>query len=47
MEYARLDVVTTERGPLLIEVELIEPFFFFDMFPESAEIYADHIADSL
>ncbi len=33
-------------GPLLMEIELIEPFFF-DLFPETAESYADHIADSL
>ena len=47
VEYARLDMVMSSGGPLLIEMELIEPFFFFDMFPETAETYADHIADSL
>jgi hypothetical protein len=46
-EYARLDMVSTSRGPLLIEMELIEPFFFFDMFPKTAETFADHIVESL
>ena len=47
VEYARIDMVNTVRGPLLMEMELIEPFFFFDRFPEAAETYADHIADSI
>jgi len=47
VEYARIDMVNTESGSLLMEMELIEPFFFFDRFPEAAETYADHIADSL
>jgi glutathione synthase/RimK-type ligase-like ATP-grasp enzyme len=47
VEYARIDMVNTVGGPLLMELELIEPFFFFDRFSEAAESYADHIADSL
>jgi hypothetical protein len=42
-EYARIDLVNASTGPLLIELELIEPFMFFDIFPETAETYADHI----
>jgi glutathione synthase/RimK-type ligase-like ATP-grasp enzyme len=46
-EYARVDLVNTRKSPLVIEVELIEPFLFFDMFPETAEVFADHIKRSL
>ena len=46
-DYARIDMVNTARGPLIIEVELIEPFLFFDMFSETAEVFADHIKNSL
>ena len=42
-EYARIDLVDTVDGPLLIELELIEPFMFFDMFPDKAEVFVDHI----
>lgn len=45
-EYARIDLVNTSKGPLIIEVELIEPFLFFDMFPDTAEVFADHIKRS-
>jgi len=45
--YARIDMVNTPKGPLIIEVELIEPFLFFDMFPETVEVFADHIKDSI
>jgi len=45
-EYARIDMVNTSKGPLIIEVELIEPFLFFDMFPETADVFADHIIRS-
>jgi glutathione synthase/RimK-type ligase-like ATP-grasp enzyme len=45
-EYARVDLVNTPKDPLVIEVELIEPFLFFDMFPETAEVFADHIKRS-
>ena len=46
-EYARIDLVNTGGGPLIIEVELIEPFLFFDMFTETAEAFAGHIKNSL
>lgn len=45
-EYARIDMVKTSKSPLIIEVELIEPFLFFDMFPETAEVFANHIMRS-
>lgn len=34
--YARVDVVETRRGPLLMELELIEPELFFRLAPDSA-----------
>jgi glutathione synthase/RimK-type ligase-like ATP-grasp enzyme len=45
--FARIDLVRTSMGPRVIEVELIEPFLFFDMFPETAEPFANHIIDFL
>lgn len=38
--YARVDLVETETGPLLMELELIEPHLFFDTTPAAAEILA-------
>lgn len=34
--YARVDVVESRRGPLLMEIELIEPELFFRFAPDSA-----------
>ncbi len=34
--YARVDIVETRRGPLLMELELIEPELFFRHAPDSA-----------
>jgi len=42
-EYARVDILTTRRGPVIIEVELIEPNLFFDFFPKTVESFAGHI----
>lgn len=42
-EYARIDLVNTHEGPLLIELELIKPFMFFDLFPDTADTYTNHI----
>jgi glutathione synthase/RimK-type ligase-like ATP-grasp enzyme len=42
-EYARVDVMRGRKGPLIIEVELIEPMLFFDFFPETVDVFADHI----
>ena len=41
-EYARIDMVNTSKGPFIIEVELIEPFLFFDMFPETGGLRRPH-----
>lgn len=35
--YARVDVVETVSGPMLMELELIEPDLFLDQAPEAAE----------
>ena len=45
IEFARIDMIPTESNPMIIEIELIDPFLFFDHFPETAESYADHIED--
>lgn len=34
--YARVDVVQTQSGPLLMELELAEPYLFFETVPEGA-----------
>jgi len=39
--YARVDLVETERGALLMELELIEPEFFYRFCPEAAERLAE------
>ena len=38
--YARVDVVETERGPLLMELELIEPELYFLIVPTAAGRFA-------
>jgi len=39
--YARVDVVETDRGPLLMELELIEPELFLNFAPGAAAVLAD------
>lgn len=46
-EFARIDMIPTESGPLIIEMELIDPFLFFDHLPDTVESYADHIENFL
>jgi glutathione synthase/RimK-type ligase-like ATP-grasp enzyme len=46
-EYARLDMIPNEDGPIVIEVELIDPMMFFDHLPETALAYADYIENFL
>ena len=41
--YARVDVVETSGGPLLMELELIEPELFFVVVPSAAPRFADAI----
>jgi glutathione synthase/RimK-type ligase-like ATP-grasp enzyme len=38
--YARVDIVETERGPLLMELELIEPELYFLIVPSAAGRFA-------
>lgn len=42
-QYARIDTVLSDKGPLIIEMELIEPRLFFEYYQETAESYANHI----
>ena len=45
--YARVDVVETERGPLLMELELVEPELYFSIIPGSADLLARVIVQRL
>ena len=45
--YARVDLVESSRGPLLMELELIEPELYFSIVPGSAERMAQAIIDRL
>jgi len=45
--YARVDVVESSRGPLLMELELIEPELYFLHAPEAARRMAHEIAGRL
>lgn len=41
--YARVDMVPTQDGPTLMELELIEPDLGLRLFPHSADILADYL----
>jgi glutathione synthase/RimK-type ligase-like ATP-grasp enzyme len=45
--YARVDVVDSTRGPLLMELELIEPELYFGIAPGAAEMMAQVIVNRL
>jgi glutathione synthase/RimK-type ligase-like ATP-grasp enzyme len=45
--YTRIDMVESSRGPLLMELELIEPELYFLVVPEAAARFARLIADRL
>lgn len=45
--YARVDAVESDRGPLLMELELIEPELYFSIVPESAGRFAGLITERL
>jgi glutathione synthase/RimK-type ligase-like ATP-grasp enzyme len=47
LAYARVDLVETERGPVLMELELIEPQLFLDQPGEAAARFADHLTAKL
>ncbi len=44
--YARVDLVASQQGALLIELELIEPFLFLEYFPESIEKFSQLLFSS-
>lgn len=39
--YARVDLVSTGRGPVVMELELVEPALFLDADPQAAENFVD------
>lgn len=41
--YARIDLVTSASGPLLMELELIEPSLYFDAAPAALARFADGV----
>jgi glutathione synthase/RimK-type ligase-like ATP-grasp enzyme len=45
--YARVDVVDAGRGPVLMELELIEPELYFLIVPEAADRLAQLLIDRL
>jgi hypothetical protein len=45
--YARVDIVEAARGPLLMELELIEPELYFLYVPEAADRLARLIVERL
>ena len=45
--YARVDAVESSRGPLLMELELIEPELYFLIVPDAADRMAHLIAERL
>jgi glutathione synthase/RimK-type ligase-like ATP-grasp enzyme len=45
--YARIDLVTTQAGPLLMEAELVEPELFLGRDPEAPGRYADVLVAAL
>jgi glutathione synthase/RimK-type ligase-like ATP-grasp enzyme len=47
LAYARVDLVAAPRGPVVMELELIEPALYLDYEPGSADRFAEHLADLL
>ena len=47
VQFARIDYIPTNTGPKIVEVELIDPAFFFDHVPETIKSFADHIENYL
>jgi hypothetical protein len=45
--YARIDLVATASGPLLMEAELIDPELFLPQHPDAASRFADVLVDEL
>jgi glutathione synthase/RimK-type ligase-like ATP-grasp enzyme len=46
-EYARIDMALTMDGPLIMELELIEPWLFIGLLPGKVNIFAGHITEYL
>ena len=44
--YARIDLLPTLSGPLVMEVELIEPSLYLKYFPQGAKAFAEAIVSS-
>ena len=42
--YARVDLLPSEEGPVVIELELTEPSLFLSFSPQSADLFAEAIA---
>lgn len=47
VEFARIDMIPSKPEPYIIEVELIDPFFFFEFAAGTVDLYADHIKQNL
>jgi glutathione synthase/RimK-type ligase-like ATP-grasp enzyme len=47
LTFARVDVAPGPRGPVIMELELIEPSFYFHTAPGSVERFAEHVVDQV
>ncbi len=45
--YARVDIARAEDGPVLMELELLEPSYFMEHAPQAVVRYADHVEELL
>jgi glutathione synthase/RimK-type ligase-like ATP-grasp enzyme len=45
--FARLDIISSDNRPIVIEIELIDPMMYFNLLPKTTQNYADHIYDYL
>jgi len=45
--YARVDGISRPEGFMLIELELIEPYLYFEFVPGSADRFAEALTDRL
>jgi glutathione synthase/RimK-type ligase-like ATP-grasp enzyme len=47
LSYARVDLLPSENGPMLLELELTEPSLFFEHAPGSAERFAASLCEQI